>query len=107
MRRRRGQIDLLGERVQADPVFPERVCEQDEVAEIPGQAIESPHEHVGDAALLHHRQELLEAGALEVLAGASGILDEYDRAKVVELGVGAKLLGLAVDGEAFGGLLLG
>jgi hypothetical protein len=103
---RRGQVDLLGERVQAHPVLPERVREQDQVAEVPGQAIQAPHEHVRDAALLHHRQELLQAGSLEVLAGAPGVLDEHDRSETVELGVRAELLGLTVDGEAFGGLLL-
>lgn len=92
--------------MQADAILPEGVGEQDEVAQVAGQAIQPPHQHVRDVPLFHHRKELLKAGSLQVLARAPRVLDEDDRAEIMELGVGAELLGLAVDGDALCGLLL-
>ncbi len=94
---RRGEIQLLGERVKAHPVLPESIGQQDQVAQIPGEPIQAPHEHVGYVPLFHHGQQLLESGPLEVLARASRVLDDGHGSKVVELGIRPELLGLAVD----------
>lgn len=58
-------------------------------------------------SLFHHREELLKAGPLEVLARPSGVLDDGHGSEVVELRIGPELLGLSVDRETLGRLLLG
>ena len=93
--------------MQAHPVLTESICQQDQVAQIPGEPIQAPHEHIGHVPLFHHGQQPLEAGPLEVLARPSGVLDDGNGSEVVELGIGPELLGLPVDRETLGRLLLG
>ena len=104
--RRRGQVDLLGERVQGDAGLPEAVGQHDQVAQVPRQPIEPPRQHVGHVALVHHVQELLEAGPLEVLARQSRVGDDRHLAEVVQLGVDAQLVSLPGDREALRCLFL-
>ncbi|MEX0826539.1 MAG: hypothetical protein WD184_07315 [Acidimicrobiia bacterium] len=57
--------------------------------------------------LLDHRQDLLETRSVEVLPRSARFLDDGDRSQIMEFGVGTQLVGLTVDREPFGGLLLG
>jgi hypothetical protein len=50
------------------PVLTESIGQQYQVAQIPGEPIQAPHEHIRHGPLFHHGQQLLEARLLEVLA---------------------------------------
>ncbi|WKZ82946.1 MAG: hypothetical protein QY307_01450 [Acidimicrobiia bacterium] len=103
----RGQVQPFGEGVQSDVGLPEGVGQEDQVSEVPGEAIQAPHQQVLDVALFDHGEDLLQPGTFEILPRGSGVFDEGDGAEVVEVGVGPQLVGLALDGVALGGLLLG
>ncbi len=105
--RRRGEIEALGERVHRHVGLTERVGEQDEVTEVARQPVEPPHQQVRDVTLLHHRQDLLQAGPFQILARRPRLVDHRHRSQLVQRGIGAQLVGLPVDGVALGGLLLG
>ena len=93
--------------MERDPECAEPVGEQDQVAQVARKPVETPDDDVAHVARLDGRQELLETGALHVLAGSSRVGDDRGWSEIAQGRVGAQLVGLALDGVALFSLLLG
>ena len=70
----RRQVQILRDGVQRDAVHAEHVRQQDQVAEIPRQPVESPDQQMRYVPGLDGREDLLETRPVHVLAGHPGSL---------------------------------
>jgi hypothetical protein len=89
------------------PAWPKGVGEQDQVAEVTGEAVEPPDQDVADVARLDHLEHTLQTRPFHVLARPTRVVHDGHRPQVVQLRIGPELLGLALDREPFRRLLLG